>query len=189
MLVFNASSQAAGTGSAAYYFPPEQLPAYARSAAAALGLPAAAVRRVARALRLHPLPGAGEELLGLAEFAGEPLAVLDLARLLGVKPQSVYGWLDAPALPPLRARQAAQGDRHLIPQPAIVQAGLRFLVRQRRPRPDDGLGEEGLLPRLPALVHAPDAGEGEAVDAGFQRANLFRQRLRQHVDAPVDEVS
>jgi chemotaxis signal transduction protein len=46
-------------------------------------LPAAAVRRVVRSLRLHPLPGAGEGLLGLAEFAGEPLAVLDLARLMG----------------------------------------------------------------------------------------------------------
>jgi chemotaxis signal transduction protein len=63
-------------------------------------LPAAAVRRVARALRLYPLPGAGEGLLGLAEFAGEPLAVLDLARLLGVAgaageapPVTVVTWL------------------------------------------------------------------------------------------------
>jgi chemotaxis signal transduction protein len=47
-------------------------------------MPAPAVRRVVRALELHPLPGAGEGLLGLAEFAGEPLAVLDLARLLGL---------------------------------------------------------------------------------------------------------
>lgn len=46
-------------------------------------LPAAAVRRVVRSLKLHPLPGAGDGLIGLAEFAGEPLAVLDLARLLG----------------------------------------------------------------------------------------------------------
>jgi chemotaxis signal transduction protein len=46
-------------------------------------LPAAAVRRVVRGARLHPLPGAGAGLVGLAEFAGEPLAVLDLAHLLG----------------------------------------------------------------------------------------------------------
>lgn len=46
-------------------------------------LPASGVRRVVRTPRLHPLPGAGEGLLGLAEFAGEPLAVLDLAGLLG----------------------------------------------------------------------------------------------------------
>jgi chemotaxis signal transduction protein len=65
-------------------------------------LPASAVRRVARALRLHPLPGSGEGLLGLAEFAGEPLAVLDLARLLGVgaavseaPPVTVVAWLGA----------------------------------------------------------------------------------------------
>lgn len=67
-------------------------------------LPAPAVRRVARALRLHPLPGAGEGLLGLAEFAGEPLAVLDLARLLGVAspagsapPVTVVAWLGSGA--------------------------------------------------------------------------------------------
>lgn len=47
-------------------------------------MPAAAVRRVVRALELHPLPGAGDGLLGLAEFAGEPIAVLDLARLMGL---------------------------------------------------------------------------------------------------------
>ncbi len=46
-------------------------------------LPAIAVRRVVRGARLHPLPGAGPGLIGLAEFAGEPLAVLDLAQLLG----------------------------------------------------------------------------------------------------------
>ncbi len=48
-------------------------------------LPALAVRRVVRGARLHPLPGAGPGLVGLAEFAGEPLAVLDLAQLLGAE--------------------------------------------------------------------------------------------------------
>ncbi len=51
-------------------------------------LPAAAVRRVVRGARLHPLPGAGPGLVGLAEFAGEPLAILDLAQLLGLGERS-----------------------------------------------------------------------------------------------------
>jgi purine-binding chemotaxis protein CheW len=55
-------------------------------------LPLGAVRRVVRALPVHPLPGAGPVLKGLAEFAGEPLPVLDLARLVGAPPggQSAY---------------------------------------------------------------------------------------------------
>lgn len=49
-------------------------------------LPLAAVRRVVRALAVSPLPGARPELLGLAEFGGDPLPVLDLAALLGEPP-------------------------------------------------------------------------------------------------------
>jgi chemotaxis signal transduction protein len=49
-------------------------------------LPLSAVRRVVRALSVHPLPGASAELLGLAEFGGEPLAILDLARLVHAAP-------------------------------------------------------------------------------------------------------
>ncbi len=62
-------------------------------------LPALAVRRVVRGARLHPLPGAGPGLVGLAEFAGEPLAILDLAQLLGDErensrpPVTVVTWL------------------------------------------------------------------------------------------------
>jgi chemotaxis signal transduction protein len=44
-------------------------------------LPLGAVRRVLRSLPLHPLPGSAPELRGLAELAGDPLPVLDLARL------------------------------------------------------------------------------------------------------------
>ncbi len=64
-------------------------------------LPAAAVRRVVRGTRVQPLPGAGEGLLGLAEFAGEPLAVLDLATVSGLAAPSgaaavtVVAWLGA----------------------------------------------------------------------------------------------
>jgi chemotaxis signal transduction protein len=46
----------------------------------------ASVRRVVEALPVHRLPGADPKLLGLAEHAGEPLAVLDLARLVGAGP-------------------------------------------------------------------------------------------------------
>ncbi len=46
-------------------------------------VPVGSVRRVVRALTVHPLPGARAELAGLAEFGGEPLPVLDLARLIG----------------------------------------------------------------------------------------------------------
>jgi purine-binding chemotaxis protein CheW len=49
-------------------------------------LPLAAVRRVVRALAVHPLPGASGELEGLAEFGGEPLPVLNLARLVNASP-------------------------------------------------------------------------------------------------------
>jgi chemotaxis signal transduction protein len=49
-------------------------------------LPLRSVRRVLRALPVHPLPGASAELRGLSEFAGEPLPVLDLARLVGAPP-------------------------------------------------------------------------------------------------------
>jgi chemotaxis signal transduction protein len=49
-------------------------------------LPLDRVRRVVRALQVHPLPGAAPALLGLAEYGGEPLPVLDLARLLGAPP-------------------------------------------------------------------------------------------------------
>jgi len=49
-------------------------------------LPLRSVRRVLRALPVHPLPGATAELKGLAEFAGEPLPILDLARLVGAPP-------------------------------------------------------------------------------------------------------
>lgn len=49
-------------------------------------LPLSSVRRVVRALSVRPLPGSSDELRGLAEFAGEPLPVLDLARLLDAPP-------------------------------------------------------------------------------------------------------
>lgn len=49
-------------------------------------LPLESVRRVVRALSVRPLAGSSEELKGLSEFAGEPLPVLDLAKLVDAPP-------------------------------------------------------------------------------------------------------
>ncbi len=49
-------------------------------------LPLASVRRVVRSLTVHPLPGSAPELEGLAEFGGEPLPVLNLARMVNAAP-------------------------------------------------------------------------------------------------------
>lgn len=66
-------------------------------------LPLVSVRRVLRALTVHPLPGASPELKGLCEFAGEPLPVLDLARLVRAPkgaipafPVTVVAWVGPP---------------------------------------------------------------------------------------------
>ena len=66
-------------------------------------LPINRVRQVVRALPIHPLPGATPELLGLAEFAGEPIPVLDLGRLVGAptgarpaNPVTVVVWAGPP---------------------------------------------------------------------------------------------
>jgi purine-binding chemotaxis protein CheW len=49
-------------------------------------MPLNQVRRVIAALAPHPLPSAAPELLGLAEFGGEPMPVLDLRRLVNAPP-------------------------------------------------------------------------------------------------------
>ena len=60
-----------------------------RSGGAGWALPADQVRRVVRGLACHSAPGARPHLLGLAQFAGEPLAVLDLHALVtGGTPRS-----------------------------------------------------------------------------------------------------
>jgi purine-binding chemotaxis protein CheW len=66
-------------------------------------LPINQVRQVVSALPVHPLPGASPELLGLAEFTGEPIAVLDLGRLVGAptgarpaNPVTVIVWAGPP---------------------------------------------------------------------------------------------
>lgn len=49
-------------------------------------MPLPRVRRVIRSLKLHPLPGAGPEIAGLAEVDGEPLVILSLERLIEAPP-------------------------------------------------------------------------------------------------------
>lgn len=46
-------------------------------------LPLGSIRHVTGRLEVQPLPGSRAELAGLSEFAGEPLPILDLGRLVG----------------------------------------------------------------------------------------------------------
>jgi len=60
-----------------------------RSGGSSYALPTTQVRHVVRGLACYPVPGGRPYLLGLAQFAGEPLAVLDLHSLAeGTAPQS-----------------------------------------------------------------------------------------------------
>jgi chemotaxis signal transduction protein len=62
-----------------------------RSGGTFYAVPASQVRHVVRGLTCHPVPGGQAHLLGLAQFAGEPLAVLDLHSLAeGAPPQSSH---------------------------------------------------------------------------------------------------
>jgi purine-binding chemotaxis protein CheW len=93
-------------------------------------LPLAAVRQVLRSLPLHPLPGSAPELRGLAEFAGDPLPVLDLARLARAPqganptfPVTVVAWAGPPGARELVGLAAdAALDVAYLPAAAIVPA-------------------------------------------------------------------
>lgn len=89
------------------------------------------VRRILRALPTVPLPGAQPELLGLAEYAGEPLPVLDLAQLIGARPGpppsfpvTVVVWVGPSSQPELVGLAAdAAVDLVGIPQELVVPLG------------------------------------------------------------------
>ncbi len=49
-----------------------------RAGGSCYGLPASIVRHVIRDVTCHPVPGSLPRFVGLAQFAGEPLAVVDL---------------------------------------------------------------------------------------------------------------
>jgi chemotaxis signal transduction protein len=93
-------------------------------------LPLGEVRQVLRSLPLHPLPGAAPELRGLAEFAGDPLPVLDLARLARAPqganatfPVTVVAWAGPPEARELVGLAAdAALDVACLPAAAIVPA-------------------------------------------------------------------
>jgi chemotaxis signal transduction protein len=53
-----------------------------RSGSLTCALPASEVVRVVRRLNFHPVPGSQPRLLGLAQYGGEPLPVLDLHALI-----------------------------------------------------------------------------------------------------------
>ena len=53
-----------------------------RSAGLRCAVPAASVRRVVRDLASHPLAGGRPHLVGLSQYGGEPLAIIDLHALL-----------------------------------------------------------------------------------------------------------
>jgi chemotaxis signal transduction protein len=57
-----------------------------RSGGGYCALPVGMVRQVVRDLGCYPVPGSRSHLLGLAQFAGEPLAVLDLYALISGGP-------------------------------------------------------------------------------------------------------
>lgn len=54
-----------------------------RAGSGRFGIPLECVREIVRDLRLVPLAGAPDRVLGLAGFRGEPLAVIALAALAG----------------------------------------------------------------------------------------------------------
>lgn len=57
-----------------------------RSGERRLLIPAERVVRILSSLRVNPLPGAAPEVMGLAQVEGEPLAIVDLARIIGGVP-------------------------------------------------------------------------------------------------------
>lgn len=93
-------------------------------------LPLAAVRQVLRSLPLYPLPGSAPELKGLAEFGGDPLPVLDLARLARAPqganptfPVTVVAWAGPPESRELVGLAAdAALDVVVLPAAAVLPA-------------------------------------------------------------------
>ena len=122
-------------------------------------LPLHGVRRVVRALPTYPLPGAAPELLGLAEFAGEPLPVLDLGRLLSAPPGAtptlpvtVVVWVGPPVareLVGLAADEAREVielplDRLVAGNGGLVRGEISFTGEAIRVFDLDALGGAGL---------------------------------------------
>ena len=86
----------------------------ARAGEVVCALPLGSVRQVVKALSVHRLPGSRDELAGLAEFVGEPLPVLDLARLVGAAPGA------NPAYPVTLVCWAGDGRRETVDSQELV---------------------------------------------------------------------
>ena len=99
---------------------------------------------------VHPLPGASPELLGLAEFTGEPIPVLDLGRLVnappGARPTSpvtVVAWAGPP-----RARE--------LVGPIVAMTVTEYAAKVFEP---ETIGEAVVLSIQPSVVPLPAAVE------------------------------
>lgn len=106
-------------------------------------VPVHQVRRVVRAVPVYALPGSTQDLLGLAEIEGEPIPVLDLARLI----------------------QAPPGGTPACPVYIIAETGSSNR-RERIALAADAAEEIVMLP--PGGLAGPAAGliQGEAVAGG-----------------------
>jgi hypothetical protein len=144
------------------------------------------VRRVLRALTVHPLPGSAPELQGLAEFGGEPLPVLNLARLVNAAaganpayPVTIVVWAGPPES---REMMGLAADAALevadVPPGSVVVGDGGFLLgeapRRFWPGGCEGMaglavhGEQPLVvvdpQRPPELLWLEDEGEEEHVE-------------------------
>lgn len=134
------------------------------SGGARYALPVDEVRHVVRGLACYPVPGGRPHLLGLAQFAGEPLAVLDLHSMVeGAPPQSHH------RATVILGRGAS--DSWTAVGLAVTEASrVQHLGRPRSVDPSGGLvagavdveGEEIRVVDTTAFFEQDRAGEGSA---------------------------
>lgn len=142
-------------------------------------LPLERVRRIVRDLAVVPLPGTAPELKGLAEFGGEPLPVLDLARIVGAAPGAappypvtVLAWAgaaEARELVGLAVDAAIEVVE--LPAGAVVASGEGIV------RGEATLGERAVrVLALSGLGAAPGAPSGSAVGTSNRSAGGAKGR-------------
>jgi len=98
-----------------------------------VALPAEALVRVIGATTVTPVPGSAPEVLGVAQVEGEPVLVLDLARLVGEIPAASAS---IPAGVQVRVGEAAEGETAML----AVDEAVGFV---RVPPEATGPGEAG----------------------------------------------
>jgi chemotaxis signal transduction protein len=114
------------------------------------------LRRVLPAVKLHPLPGAGWEVAGLAEVDGEPLVVLNLERLVGAPPGAAADF-------PVTLVVAAGVRRETIGLAADEAGDIVQLDRAQASGERRGVaaGELAVGPRVVRLVELQRLGRAE----------------------------